>query len=244
MNYKGKGNIYSKDGSVFLSKKNRVLIRIQPEFLSSVSDPHHVDGDPESFSLWCGSGSVSYLSLWCGSGSVSYLSLWCGSGSYLTIRCGYRSESGFYYSLDPDQAFHFDADPGPTIYSDADPDPTLQSDADPAPDPDPTTHWIRIKLFTLMRNRILPFNLWCGSRSGSYHTIWSGSYYSLFPRFGPSNAPKLPSKASTFSLLCWSGSSFLKWSGSMRIRIHNTIFKIRIHRTEKDLDLTLIRMYP
>jgi hypothetical protein len=30
----------------------------------------------------------------------------------------------------------------------------------------------------------------------------------------------------------------------MRIRIHNTVFKIRIYLTKKDLDLTFIRMYP
>ncbi len=40
------------------------------------------------------------------------------------------------------------------------------------------------------------FSLWC--RSGSYLTIccWlgSGSYHSLLPRFGPSIAPKWPSK--------------------------------------------------
>jgi hypothetical protein len=51
--------------------------------------------------------------------------------------------------------------------------------------------------FTLMQIRILP-SFECGS----------GSYHSLFPRFRSSNAPKWPSKASTFSFWRGSGSGF------------------------------------
>jgi hypothetical protein len=51
------------------------------------------------------------------------------------------------------------------------------------PDPDPT------------------FSICCGS----------GSCHSLFSKFGPFRAPKIPYKASTFSLSC--GSGFSLWPG-------------------------------
>ncbi len=54
----------------------------------------------------------------------------------------------------------------------------------------------------------------CGSTSYLSIWCWSGSesYHSLFPRFGPSNGPKWPSKAFTFSHGCGCGFGF--WSGS------------------------------
>jgi hypothetical protein len=148
-----------------------------------------------------------------------------------------------FSNADPHQR---DADPEPTFHSDADLDPTFQFDADP----DLTTHFfsdldpptlqndprrvppfftlkrIRILHFTLMRIRILPFSL-------MRIRIWT--LLSTFSRSGPSNDPKWPSKASTFSLWCGSGSYFsilmriqIQPTSSMRIQIQLPKM-IRIH---------------
>ncbi len=73
-------------------------------------------------------------------------------------------------------------------------------------------------------------SLWCGFVS--YRSVWcgSGSYHSFCSRFGPSNAPKWPSKASTFSLSCRSGSrSCCSLLMRVRIRIQlSTSIRIRI----------------
>ncbi len=72
----------------------------------------------------------------------------------------------------------------------------------------------RILLFTLMRScgsgPESYLSLWCGSGSRSYLSIWCGSwsFHSLFYRFVPSNVPKWPSKASTFSRSFGSRSCF------------------------------------
>ncbi len=77
---------------------------------------------------------------------------------------------------------------------------------------------IRNLLFSFMqiRIRILPFTL-IRIRIRSYLSVWSGSFHSLVARFRPSNVPKWPSKASTFSIFwCGSGSVFLNYgSGSL-----------------------------
>ncbi len=129
-------------------------------------------------------------------------------------------------SSDPDPAFHFDANPDPTFHFDSDPDPDLTTHF--FPDLNPSM--LQYDLLRLWCGCGSCFSLWCGSGSyfspwcrpgsGIYISIWSGSesYHSLFPRFGPFNAPKWPSKASTLSHWCGSGSSFPKWCGSGRIR--------------------------
>ncbi len=81
---------------------------------------------------------------------------------------------------------------------------------------------------------------WCGS--GSYLSIWL--WIQILPlsystsRFWASNAPKWPSKASTFSLWCGSGwdpafhFDAVLLSTSMRIRIQlPKMMRIRIHNT-------------
>jgi hypothetical protein len=71
-------------------------------------------------------------------------------------------------------------------------------------------------------SRSILSNQCCGSAS---RWCGSGSYHLLFSRFGTSNSPKWPSKASTFSLRCGSGSCFFTL---VRIRIQLPKI-IRIH---------------
>ncbi len=65
---------------------------------------------------------------------------------------------------------------------------------------------IRILPFTLMRNRILPFN--ADADPDPYPTT------NFFPDLDPPIAPKRPSMASTFSLWCGSGSCLSLCCGS------------------------------
>jgi len=85
-------------------------------------------------------------------------------------------------------------------------------------DPDPAFH--------LMRIRILPFTL---MRSGSVPILPDPDPTTHFFPFGTSNAPKWPSKASTFSLWCESGSrsNFPEWCGSESAKLSQTHVRIK-----------------
>ncbi len=88
-------------------------------------------------------------------------------------------------------------------------------------------------------------SLWCRSESGSYLSFWCRILpfnlmririlQLIFPQlFGPSNAPKWPSKALTVSLWRRLGCGYgcftlmrirIQLSKMMRVRIHNTVQK-------------------